>query len=192
MYINQKPAIASIAEAKQPDFNKYFISDFVEIQRKSFYTLLEKGIIEEFSKRNPITNTKKTMELFFYPDYYQLTPPEYAPSQAIIKSKSYTSKLYIPVQLTDRNSKSIKLKWVYIGDIPLMTKRGHFILNGCARVIVNQMIRSPGIYYQKKIYENFSDKWSEKPENTFTRYYVDLICNRGTWLRIEMDKYNKA
>jgi DNA-directed RNA polymerase subunit beta len=72
-----------------------------------------------------------------------------------------------------------------------MTKRGHFILNGCARVIVNQMIRSPGIYYQKKIYENFSDKWSEKPENTFTRYYADLICNRGTWLRIEMDKYNR-
>jgi hypothetical protein len=73
---------------KQPDFNKYFISDFVEIQRNSFFTLLEKGIIEEFSKRNPITNSKKTMEIFFYPDYYQLTPPEYSPSQAIIKSKS--------------------------------------------------------------------------------------------------------
>lgn len=176
---------------KQPDFNQYFISDFVEIQRNSFFTLLEKGIIEEFSKRNPITNSKKTMEIFFYPDYYQLTPPEYSPSQAIIKSKSYTSKLYIPVQLTDKSKHIIKLKWVYIGDIPLMTKRGHFILNGCARVIVNQMVRSPGIYYQKKIYENFSDKWSEKPENTFTRYFADLICNRGTWLRIEMDKYNK-
>lgn len=175
----------------QPEFNRYFISDFVEIQRQSFFTLLEKGIIEEFSKRNPITNTNKTMELFFYTDYYQLTQPQYTPSQAIVKSKSYTSKLYIPVQLTDRTSQSIKLKWVYIGDIPLMTKRGHFILNGCARVIVNQMIRSPGIYYQKKIYENFSDKWSEKPENIFIRYYADLICNRGTWLRIEMDKYNK-
>jgi DNA-directed RNA polymerase beta subunit len=172
-------------------FNKYLISDFVEIQRKSFFTLLEKGIIEEFSKRNPITNTKKTMELFFYPDYYQLTPPEYTPTQAIIKSKSYTARLYIPVQLTNKTFNIIKLKWVYIGDIPLMTKRGHFILNGCARVIVNQMIRSPGIYYQKKVYENFFDKWSEKPENTFTRYYADLICNRGTWLRIEMDKYNK-
>lgn len=191
MYINQKSTIQYISAAKQPDFNKYFISDFIEIQRKSFYTLLEKGIIEEFSKRNPITNTKKTMELFFYPNYYQLTAPEYTPSQAIIKSKSYISKLYIPVQLTDRITKIIKLKWVYIGDIPLMTKRGHFILNGCARVIVNQMIRSPGIYYQKKIYENFSTKWSEKPENIFTRYYADLICNRGTWLRIEMDKYNK-
>nr|ACY06065.1 beta subunit of RNA polymerase [Volvox carteri f. nagariensis] len=187
MYLNQKSAILT----KQSFFNRYFISDFVEIQRKSFYTLLEKGIIEEFSKRNPITNTKKTMEVFFYPNYYQLTPPQYTPNQAIIKSKSYTSKLYIPVQLTDRTSKIIKLKWVYIGDMPLMTKRGHFILNGCARVIVNQMIRSPGIYYQKKIYENFSDKWSEKPENTFTRYYADLICNRGTWLRIEMDKYNR-
>ena len=175
----------------QLDFNQYFISDFVEIQRQSFFTLLEKGIIEEFSKRNPITNSNKTVELFFYPDYYQLTPPQYNPSQAIIKSKSYTSKLYIPVQLTDKKAKTIKLKWVYVGDIPLMTKRGHFILNGCARVIVNQMIRSPGIYYQKKIYENFTDKWSEKPENIFTRYYADLICNRGTWLRIEMDKYNK-
>ncbi len=188
---NEKSCLNSTIAVKQPDFNKYFLSDFVEIQRKSFYTLLEKGIIEEFSKRNPITNVKKTMELFFYPNYYQLTSPEYTPSQAIIKSKSYTAKLYIPVQLTDKTSKTIKLKWVYIGDLPLMTKRGHFILNGCARVIVNQMIRSPGIYYQKKIYENYSDKWSEKPENIFTRYYADLICNRGTWLRIEMDKYNK-
>ena len=131
------------------------------IQRKSFFTLLEKGLIEEFSKRNPITNTHKTMELFFYPEYYQLTKPEYTPSQAVIKSKSYTSRLYIPVQLTDKNLNIIKLKWVYIGNIPLMTKRGHFILNGCARVIVNQMIRSPGLYFQKKIYENFADKLSE-------------------------------
>lgn len=179
----------SIKKTK-PEFNKYLISDFVEIQRQSFFTLLEKGIIEEFSKRNPITNTKKTMELFFYANYYQLTLPQYTPSQAIMLSKSYTSRLYMPVQLTDKSSNTIKLKWVYIGDMPLMTKRGHFILNGCARVIVNQMVRSPGIYYQKKIYENFYDKWSEKPESTFTRYYADLICNRGTWLRIEMDKFN--
>jgi DNA-directed RNA polymerase beta subunit len=307
--------------------------DFVDIQRKSFFGLLEKGLIEEFSKRNPITNTKKTMELFFYPEYYQLTEPAYTASQAIIKSKSYTSRLYIPVQLTVRytrapinmggsfrfaggagsvsgplhsemerlsaragvapsvtslsfsdtknstregsasalgsphntmvahalakqgqpkgglvrgqpkgghghgynigpqlnmgapgasdvpirmnagpylygtgatseggtgpskagrtSASAILLKWVYVGNIPLMTKRGHFILNGCARVIVNQMIRSPGIYYQKKNYENFADKWSEKPETKFERYYADLICNRGTWLRIEIDKYNK-
>jgi DNA-directed RNA polymerase beta subunit len=167
---------------------RYFISDFVEIQRKSFFELLEKGIIEEFSKRNPITSLKKDIELFFYPEYYKLTIPEYSPRQAIIKCKSYTSKLYVPVQLTYKKSNIMKLKWAYIGNIPLMTKRGHFILNGAARVIVNQIIRSPGIYYQEKLYETFSQKWSQKAETSYKRYYADLICLRGTWLRLEIDK----
>ena len=167
---------------------RYFISDFVEIQRKSFFELLEKGIIDEFSKRNPITSLKKDIELYFYPEYYKLTIPEYSPRQAIIKSKSYTSKLYIPVQLTYKKSKLIRLKWAYIGNLPIMTKRGHFILNGAARVIVNQIIRSPGIYYQEKLHETFSQKWSQKAETSYKRYYADLICLRGTWLRLEIDK----
>ncbi len=168
--------------------HRYFLSDFVEIQRKSFFTLLQKGLIEEFSKRNPITNTKKNLELFFYPSYYQLTPPQYSAAQAILKSKTYESRLYLPVQLTDKKSKIIKLKWVYIGNLPLMTKRGHFILNGTARVIVNQMIRSPGIYYQRKNYDSYANKWGQKVESTYKRFYADLICQRGTWLRLEIDK----
>lgn len=167
---------------------RYFISDFVDIQRQSFFQLLEKGIIEEFTKRNPITSLKKDIELFFYPEHYKLTIPEFSPRQAIIKSKSYTSKLYIPVQLTYKKSNIIRLKWAYIGNLPLMTKRGHFILNGAARVIVNQIIRSPGIYYQEKLHETFSQKWSQKPETSYKRYYADLICLRGTWLRLEIDK----
>ena len=167
---------------------RYFIPDFIEIQRKSFFNLLKKGIIEEFSKRNPITSLKKDVELLFYPEYYKLTKPEYSPRQAIIYSKSYTSKLYIPVQLTYKKSNLTRLKWAYVGNIPIMTKRGHFILNGAARVIVNQIIRSPGIYYQQKLYETFSQKWSQKAETSYKRYYADLICLRGTWLRIEIDK----
>ena len=166
----------------------YFLPDFIEIQRNSFYELLNKGLIEEFSKRNPINNVKKDIEVYFYPEYYKLTVPEYNPRQAILNSKSYTSKLYMPVQLTDKISKIIKLKWVYLGNLPLMTKRGHFILNGAARVIVNQIIRSPGIYYQQKFYENYNQKWSQKAEGTYPRYYADLICLRGTWLRLEIDK----
>ena len=168
--------------------SRYFLSDFVEIQRKSFFELLETGIINEFSKRNPITSLKKDVELYFYPEYYKLTLPEYNPRQAILRCKSYTSKLYIPVQLTYKKSKTIRLKWAYIGNLPLMTKRGHFILNGAARVIVNQIVRSPGIYYQEKLHETFIQKWSQKPEMTYKRYYADLICFRGTWLRLEMDK----
>jgi DNA-directed RNA polymerase subunit beta len=170
---------------------KYFLPDFIQIQRKSFYQLLDKGLIEEFSKRNPINNEEKDLELYFYPEYYKLTIPELSPRQAILKSKSYISKLFIPVQLTDKVSKIIKLKWAYIGDLPLMTKRGHFILNGSARIIINQIIRSPGLYYQKKLYETYKTKWSKKPERSYKRSYADIICLRGTWLRIEIDKRKK-
>lgn len=168
--------------------SRYFLSDFVEIQRQSFFELLENGIIAEFSKRNPITSLKKDVEIYFYPEYYKLTMPEFNPRQAILRCKSYTSKLYMPVQLTYKKSNTIRLKWAYIGNLPLMTKRGHFILNGAARVIVNQIIRSPGIYYQEKLHETFNQKWSQKPESSYKRYYADLICLRGTWLRLEIDK----
>jgi DNA-directed RNA polymerase subunit beta len=168
--------------------HRYFISDFVEIQRKSFFDLLEIGIVEEFAKRNPISNVNKNLELFFYPEYYKLSKPEYSIRQAILKSRSYSSKFYIPVQLTDKKNKIIKLKWLLLGNLPLMTKRGHFLINGAARVIVNQIIRSPGIYFQQKIHEVYVDKWTEKPIETHKRYYADLICLRGTWLRIEIDK----
>ena len=168
--------------------HRYFISDFVEIQRKSFFDLLEIGIVEEFSKRNPISDVSKNLELFFYPEYYKLSKPEYSIREAILKSRSYSSKFYIPVQLTDKKNKIIKLKWLLLGNLPLMTKRGHFLINGAARVIVNQIIRSPGIYFQQKIHEVYVDKWTEKPIETHKRYYADLICLRGTWLRIEIDK----
>lgn len=166
----------------------YYLPDFLEIQRQSFFKLLEKGLIDEFSKRNPITSKKKDIEIYFYPEYYKLSLPTYTPRLAILRGKSYTSKLYMPVQITFKKSKTIRLKWIYIGNIPLMTKRGHFILNGAPRIIVNQIIRSPGIYYQEKLYERFTDKLSEKPTVTYKRYYADLICLRGTWLRLEIDR----
>nr|AYQ95281.1 RNA polymerase beta subunit protein a [Trochiscia hystrix] len=166
----------------------YLISDFLEIQRKSFFRLLQKGIKEEFSKRNPINNRKKELEIFFYPEFYKLSFPKLSLRDAIIYSKSYSSRFYIPVQLTNKKTKTIKFKWVLLGHLPLMTKRGHFLINGAARIIINQIIRSPGIYYHGRVYEIFSDKWNNKPDQSYYRYYADLICMRGTWLRIEIDK----
>jgi DNA-directed RNA polymerase beta subunit len=173
--------------------SRYFLSDFVSIQRQSFFTLLEKGLIEEWNKRNPITNAKKDVSVLFYPEYYILTRPFYTEREAILKNKSYTSQLFIPVQIKNKNQKKITLKWVYIGNIPLMTKRGHFILNGAARVIVNQILRSPGIYYQQKLYSNFNEKGealrnNDRPADQYKRYYADIICMRGTWLRLLIDK----
>jgi DNA-directed RNA polymerase subunit beta len=165
-----------------------YIPDFVEIQRQGFFYLLEKGIVEEISKRNPITSFEKQIEIFFYPEYYRLTKPFYSVQQAIFYKKSYVSKLYIPVQLTDRKTKRIFLKWMLLAHFPLMTNRGHFLLNGSARVIINQLVRSPGIYFRQNMHEIFSNKWSEKPSTTFRRFYADIICLKGTWLRIECDK----
>ena len=154
-----------------------FIPDFVEIQRKSFSALLKKGIIKELSNRNPITNATHDLELFFFPQYYQLNRPECTPTEAILKSKSYSCKLYVPAQLTNRQTNEIKLQWLLLGNLPLMTKRGHFIINGSPRVVINQLVRSPGIYYQELI--------DIKKRKT---YYADLISFRGAWLRLEIDK----
>ena len=159
----------------------YFIPDFVEIQRKSFLDLLDKGLIQELYKRNPITNITQNLELIFYPEYYKLNPPDWTPKEAILKSKTYACRLYVPIQLTNKATKEIKVQWVLLGNLPLMTKRGHFILNGSPRVIVNQMVRSPGIYYQEVF-----DK------NKVRTYYADLISHRGAWLRLETDKKRKV
>ena len=140
---------------------RFFLSDFVGIQRQSFFELLEKGLIEEFEKRNPIINDKQKLVLFFYPEYYILTRPEYNKNEAILKNKSYTSQLFVPVQIIQKQQKKMVLKWVYIGNIPLMTTRGHFILNGAARVIVNQILRSPGVYYQETKHDNLDIQTQE-------------------------------
>lgn len=167
---------------------RYFLPNFVDMQRQSFLNFLEKGIIEEFVKRNPITNIHKNIEIFFYPEYYRLTKPSYTIQQAVFYQKSYISKLYVPVQYTDRNKKRILLKWMLLAQLPLMTKRGHFVLNGSARVIVNQLVRSPGIYFRENFYEIYGNLWNAKPNAIAKRFYADIICLKGTWLRIEIDK----
>jgi DNA-directed RNA polymerase subunit beta len=166
--------------------SNFFFSDFLDIQRKSFQDLLKTGLIEEFRRRNPITESN--VEIFFYPQFYKLTSPENTTREAIMKGESYSSRLLIPVQFTNKKTKHILLKWVLIGHFPLMTKRGFFILNGAPRVIVNQLIRSPGLYFQEKKISLYISGKDEKPLATIKRYYADFICLRGTWLRIEIDK----
>nr|YP_009629434.1 RNA polymerase beta subunit b a [Coelastrella saipanensis]AVV61544.1 RNA polymerase beta subunit b a [Coelastrella saipanensis] len=168
--------------------SNFYIPDLVEIQRQGFFHLLEKGIIEEIRKHNPITCVEKQIEIYFYPKHYRLTKPLYSIQQAIFYKKSYVSKLYVPVQVTDRKNKRVFLKWMLLAHFPLMTNRGHFVLNGSPRVIINQLVRSPGIYFRENIHEIYSSKWSAKPTTSFRRHYADIICLKGTWLRIECDK----
>jgi DNA-directed RNA polymerase beta subunit len=168
--------------------SKIFLPDLLEIQRQGFFYLLEKGIVEEIQKRNPITNVEKQIEIFFYPEHYRLTKPFYSIEQAIFFKKSYVSKFYVPVQFTDRKKKRIFLKWILLAHLPLMTNRGHFVLNGSPRVLLHQLVRSPGIYFRENVHEVYTSKWSEKPMTSFRRFYADIICLKGTWLRIESEK----
>jgi DNA-directed RNA polymerase subunit beta len=166
----------------------FFLPDFIELQRESYLDFLKKGIAEEFYKRNPITSKQRDLEIFFYPEHYKLTKPSLSVKNAIYLQKSYVAKLYVPVQLTDKKKKKIFLKWAFIANLPLMTNRGHFILNGSARILVNQLIRSPGIYFRESFYEIYENSWNENPESVLKRFYADIICVKGTWLRLELDK----
>nr|YP_009367782.1 beta subunit of RNA polymerase [Neodangemannia microcystis]ARK14782.1 beta subunit of RNA polymerase [Neodangemannia microcystis] len=157
----------------------FLIPDFVAVQRESFENLLKSTLISSITKRNPITNSTKQIELCFYPKYYKLRPPEYTAKSAIFTRKTYSCRLYLPAQLLNKKTNVLQLQWVLLGNLPLMTKRGHFIINGSPRVIINQMVRSPGIYYHEQIHRNQK-----------RTYYADLISYRGTWLRFEVDKKN--
>jgi DNA-directed RNA polymerase subunit beta len=162
---------------------KYFIPDFVELQRRSFQRFLETGLIEELNKRNPITNSQKDLEILLYPEYYKLAPPRWNSLDAILLSKTYSCRLYVPAQLTNRKTKQIMFKWVQLGDIPLMSKRGHFVVNGAARVIINQIVRGPGLYFSEIQYNVDSSK-----KTLVRRYAAEFISMRGTWLRLSIDK----
>lgn len=159
----------------------FLIPYFVETQRTSFFNFLTTGLIYELSRKNPMYDSVKQFKLVFYPEYYQLSLPEYTAKTAILKFKTYGSKLYVPLQFTNHKTKELNLRWVVLGNLPLMTKRGNFVVNGSPRVIINQIVRSPGIYYKTKI--NHIKKKT---------YYGDLISQRGAWLRLVIDKKKRV
>lgn len=165
-----------------------FIPDFLKIQRESFRLFLKKGLICELNRRNPIVKThlgSSLLELRFYSEYYRLTPPPWTVQQAILKKKNYASQVYVPIQFINHNKKKMYLKWILLATLPLMTKRGHFIINGSARIIINQITRGPGIYFHQTIKSPYKIK--EKKI-----VYADIIPLRGTWLRLEIDKKRRV
>lgn len=171
-----------------PNQHFFLIRDFVEVQRASFWRFLEKGLIDELSKLNPIKNSRVGVQLCFYSEHYQLKRPECSSKESILRSRTYSSKVYVPVQLSDLLGRKVSYKWVLIGHLPLMTKRGHFVINGSPRVILNQLVRSPGVYYSFEL----KDKKEEFTTTQVRVYSADIIPMRGTWLRLEMDKNERV
>lgn len=158
----------------QPAFT---LPDLVEIQRESFRSFLKEGLIEELESFSPITDYTGKIELHFLAKDYKLKRPKYDVDEAKRRDSTYGVQMYVPTRLINKETGEIKEQEVFIGDLPLMTDRGTFIINGAERVIVNQIVRSPGVYYK-----------SETDKNGRRTYNANLIPNRGAWLKFETDK----
>ncbi len=155
----------------------FTLPDLVEIQRSSFRWFLEEGLIEELESFSPITDYTGKLELHFLGKDYKLKRPKYDVDEAKRRDGTYAVQMYVPTRLINKETGEIKEQEVFIGDLPLMTDRGTFIINGAERVIVNQIVRSPGVYYK-----------SETDKNGRRTYNASLIPNRGAWLKFETDK----
>nr|QUV75621.1 RNA polymerase subunit beta [Caulerpa lentillifera] len=151
----------------------FFLSDFLEIQRKSFYWFLNNQFGKEFS-------LKQTPGIIFSYDFiynnYKFLRPALNIQESIIRSKTYCCNFYIPVRFSFLNESTIQ--WVFLGTLPLLTRRGHFIINGTPRIVLNQIVRSPGVYFRQN-------------SSSVNLYYAEIIFQRGPWLRLEMDSKKK-
>jgi len=155
----------------------FLLPDLVEIQRASFRWFLHEGLIEELNSFSPITDYTGKQELHFLGKSYRLKRPKYDVDEAKRRDSTYSVQMYVPTRLINKETGEIKEQEVFVGDLPLMTDRGTFIINGAERVIVNQIVRSPGVYYK-----------SETDKNGRRTYNASLIPNRGAWLKFETDK----
>jgi DNA-directed RNA polymerase subunit beta len=155
----------------------FTLPDLVEIQRASFRWFLQEGLIEELDSFSPITDYTGKLELHFLGKDYKLRRPKYDVDEAKRRDSTYSVQMYVPTRLINKETGEIKEQEVFIGDLPLMTDRGTFIINGAERVIVNQIVRSPGVYYK-----------AETDKNGRRTYNANLIPNRGAWLKFETDK----
>ena len=155
----------------------FLLPDLIEIQKASFRWFLEEGLIEELNSFSPITDYTGKLELHLLGQNYKLKQPKYDVDEAKRRDSSYAVQMYVPTRLINKETGEIKEQEVFIGDLPLMTDRGTFIINGAERVIVNQIVRSPGVYYK-----------SELDKNGRRTYSASLIPNRGAWLKFETDR----
>ena len=148
------------------------LPNLIETQLDSYDWFLENGLKELFKEINPITDfTGKNLELYF--DDYYLDEPKYDEVTAKNKNISFEAQLRCKVRLIIKNTGDVKEQEIYLGDFPVMTDRGTFLINGVERVVVSQLIRSPGVFFTMEYV---------KGKKLFG---AKIIPNRGAWLEID-------
>src|SRR5690348_7421880 len=137
---------------------------------------LKSGLHEIFEEISPIEDFSETMSLSFENPVF--LDPKYTEEECKDKDFTYSRPLYVSAEFTNGETGEIKGQTVFMGDFPMMTKKGTFIINGTERVVVSQLVRSPGVYFERT-----ADKTSDK--DIFT---AKVIPSRGAWLEFEIDK----
>ncbi len=153
---------------------KLELPNLIEIQTNSYEWFLEKGLIEMFRDISPVEDFTGNLSLEFVD--YRLGEPKYDEDEAKNHDATYSAPLRVKVRLVIKETGEVKEQEVFMGDFPLMTDKGTFIINGAERVIVSQLVRSPSVYYSEKI---------EKNGRLATG--ATIIPNRGAWLEYEID-----
>ena len=160
--------------AKIPDVMD--VPNLIAIQTDSFKWFMSEGLDQAFQDIAPIENNTKDMCVEF--GDHRFGDPKYTVDECKEKDVSYQAPLYVEIRYINRETGEIKEQEVFMGDFPLMTNRGTFIINGTERVVVSQLVRSPGVYFGSE-----RDKTSDK-----TLYNAKVIPSRGAWLEFETDK----
>jgi DNA-directed RNA polymerase subunit beta len=155
-------------------YEKFEIPNLIELQLDSFAWFVDKGLRELFDEISPIKDfTGKVMELQFLD--YEFGVPKYSEAECRTKDLTFSKPLYINVELLIKETGEIQRQRVYMGDYPWMTDQGTFVINGAERVVVSQLVRSPGVYYSE----------TEDPNSGRMLFSAKVIPNRGAWLEFE-------
>lgn len=150
------------------------LPNLIEIQTDSYQWFLDEGLREMFEDILPIDDFNGNLSLEFVD--YELKEPKYTVAEARAHDANYSAPLHVTLRLTNRETGEIKAQEVFFGDFPLMTEQGTFIINGAERVIVSQLVRSPGVYFHGKVDKNGKEGFGST-----------VIPNRGAWLEMETD-----
>ena len=157
---------------------KYLLPNLLETQRISYCWFLELGFIQELENFSVIRDYLDELELNLSEKHYKIRQPKYNLAEARLRDATYSVRIYTRAQLAYLNDLDNKTEnEILLCDMPLMTNEGTFLVNGIERIIINQIVRSPGIYYK-----------TEVDKQNFRSYNASLISNRGTWVKFEIDK----
>ncbi|HXF56963.1 MAG TPA: DNA-directed RNA polymerase subunit beta [Actinomycetota bacterium] len=152
------------------------LPDLIAIQRESFEWLLTEGLAEVFQEVSPIEDFTETFQLRFGKHHFGEI--KHSVEECKEKDMTYSASLFVEAMFINKDTGEIKEQEVFMGDFPMMTDKGTFIINGTERVVVSQLVRSPGVYFSREL-----DKTSDKDI-----YLAKIIPARGAWLEFEVDK----